>query len=52
MTIDPACGVEIDLDEAEPTVEHAGQTYQFCSDGCADAFAADPDSYLEEPHPP
>jgi acyl dehydratase/YHS domain-containing protein len=51
MAIDPACGVEIDPGAAATTVEHAGRTYHFCSEGCADAFAADPDSYLADPHP-
>lgn len=51
MAIDPACGVEIDTEEAHATVDHAGKRYHFCSEGCADVFAADPDRYLTDPHP-
>jgi len=51
MVVDPACGVEIEPDEAARTVEHGGQLYHFCSEGCADAFAANPHDYLEDPHP-
>jgi Cu+-exporting ATPase len=38
MTVDPA--------RAAATVEHAGQTYYFCSKGCAGKFSADPVRYL------
>jgi xanthine dehydrogenase accessory factor len=29
------------------TVEHGGETYHFCGQGCADAFKDDPDRYLD-----
>jgi acyl dehydratase/YHS domain-containing protein len=51
MPVDPACGVEISSDEAATTVEYAGHSYHFCSVGCADAFVADPDACLDDPHP-
>jgi YHS domain-containing protein len=51
MAIDPVCGVEVDADEARETVDHAGETSHFCSEGCAEVFAADPDRHLKEPHP-
>lgn len=51
MAIDPACGVEIDPVEANATVDHAGKTYHFCSEGCAEVFAENPERYLSDPHP-
>lgn len=51
MVVDPACGVEIDPDTAAATVQHNDQTFYFCSTGCRDQFAADPESFLESPLP-
>ncbi|MEP7324457.1 MAG: heavy metal translocating P-type ATPase [Gemmatimonadota bacterium] len=42
---DPVCGMKVQPDGAAATVEHQGQTYYFCSTGCAAKFRADPDSY-------
>ncbi len=39
MTVDPAT--------AKASVEHAGTTYYFCCDGCAQKFRAAPDLYLK-----
>jgi Cu+-exporting ATPase len=38
MTVDPA--------RARATIEHAGNTYYFCSPGCKTKFSADPAKYL------
>jgi YHS domain-containing protein len=43
---DPVCGMTVDPSHAAATVEHAGQTYFFCSQGCAHKFRSDPGSYL------
>ncbi|MDF7664227.1 heavy metal translocating P-type ATPase [Bifidobacterium sp. ESL0763] len=43
---DPVCGMMIDPKTAAASLEHDGQTYYFCSQGCADNFAADPAKYL------
>ena len=42
---DPVCGMSVDPAKGKPTVEHAGQTYHFCCQGCADKFAADPELF-------
>jgi Cu+-exporting ATPase len=43
---DPVCGMDVDPATAEPTCEHAGETYYFCSSHCREQFAADPERYL------
>jgi len=45
MVTDPVCGMRIDDDDAAAIAEHDGVTYYFCSQGCHDAFVADPTSY-------
>lgn len=42
---DPVCGMEIESGTAAAQREHAGQTFYFCSDGCAKTFDADPHKY-------
>jgi xanthine dehydrogenase accessory factor len=44
---DPVCGMDVVVGEAAATATHEGTTYHFCGQGCADAFEADPGSYLE-----
>ncbi|MFD1571621.1 XdhC family protein [Halorubrum laminariae] len=46
--IDPVCGMTVDPTTADASVEHDGETYHFCCHGCADSFANDPASYLDE----
>ena len=46
MATDPVCGMRIDTDDAAATAEYEGTTYYFCSQGCHDAFVADPTSYV------
>ncbi len=48
---DEVCGMEIDAHSAAATVEYAGKTYYFCSEGCARSFRERPDSYVP-PRPP
>jgi len=45
--VDPVCGMEVVVGEEAATVEVAGGTYHFCGQGCADAFAADPERYID-----
>lgn len=45
---DPVCGMTFDESEAVATVEYEGTTYHFCADGCKEAFADDPERFLEE----
>jgi len=43
---DPVCGMDIDPGSAAGTVDHAGTTYHFCSQGCVDRFTTEPEKYL------
>lgn len=43
---DPVCGMAVDSASAAATVVHDGQTYLFCSKGCATRFRADPARHL------
>ena len=44
--VDPVCGMDVDPDNAAASVEHDGETYHFCCQGCADSFAEAPAEYL------
>ncbi|WP_424005341.1 permease (plasmid) [Haloarcula salina] len=35
---DPVCGMEVDPDETDYSVEHDGRTYYFCSESCEESF--------------
>ncbi len=48
---DPVCGMTVDPARAAGRVEHKGNTYYFCSKGCAAKFTADPERYLSPPPP-
>ncbi len=41
MVTDPVCRMAIEKETAAATVEHEGQTYYFCSKGCAREFQED-----------
>lgn len=43
---DPVCGMTADPSRAAATSTHEGVVYSFCSTGCRDAFAADPDAFV------
>src|SRR5258708_9591927 len=47
--LDPVCGMHVDPLKARATAEHQGQTYYFCSEGCARRFSAEPEKYLAKP---
>ena len=44
---DPVCGKDLRRADAAGAIDHHGVVYFFCSVGCRDAFAADPDSFVE-----
>jgi len=44
---DPVCGMAITPDSAAATRDHDGQTYYFCSTGCAASFDKDPATYIQ-----
>jgi Cu+-exporting ATPase len=49
---DPVCGMHVDPRNAAGTFTYQGQTYYFCSKGCAAKFQADPAKYLTaQPEP-
>jgi P-type Cu+ transporter len=46
--IDPVCGMTVDFAAGKPTFDYEGVTYHFCSKGCREKFAADPEKYLKK----
>src|SRR6266545_5065197 len=42
---DPVCGMKVAANP-EKSVEHDGQTYYFCSQGCVTKFRSNPHQYL------
>lgn len=43
---DPVCDMEFDESEAVATLDYQGNTYYFCSEGCAQKFQQDPGKYV------
>ncbi len=53
MEKDPVCGMDVETEHAQHTVEYKGKTYYFCGRGCKLDFEEDPEKYLDpnyEPH--
>jgi len=48
---DPVCAMTVDPDAGKPTFDHAGHRYHFCSAGCRDRFAAEPERYITAEDP-
>lgn len=46
--VDPVCGMTVKKAEAKATYEYKDETYYFCNVGCKDAFAKDPEKYLQK----
>jgi len=46
---DPVCGMSVDPAKAAGKIEHKDKTYYFCSKGCAERFAQEPDKFLATP---
>lgn len=44
-SIDPVCGMTVDVASARHTAEHEGATYHFCCPGCRKSFEEDPAAY-------
>src|SRR6266540_1306565 len=44
--IDPVCGMTVDPHTTRHRSEYQGHTYYFCSSGCREKFAAEPERYL------
>ncbi|MDR5729817.1 MAG: heavy metal-binding domain-containing protein, partial [Terriglobia bacterium] len=51
---DPVCGMTVSPEKAAATTDFAGQTFYFCSQGCAAKFRENPNNYLivDQPQPP
>ena len=45
---DPVCGMTVKKPEAKATFDYKGTTYYFCSAGCKEAFAKEPEKYLQK----
>lgn len=43
---DLVCGMEFDKDTSAGTFVYRSKTYYFCSLGCRDKFAKEPDKYV------
>ena len=53
IAIDPVCGMQVVIKDAQHTAEHEGTTYYFCAKGCKLDFEDDPARILAsdyEPH--
>lgn len=48
MARDPVCGMAVDVESPAATVEHGGETYVFCSAGCAESFESAPEEFLAD----
>ena len=45
--VDPVCGMTVVKANAKATFDYKGTTYYFCSLGCKEAFAKEPEKYLK-----
>ena len=48
---DPVCGMNVNPAGTKHIHEHGGKNYYFCCGHCVDKFKADPQAYLNKPHP-
>jgi xanthine dehydrogenase accessory factor len=46
MVVDPVCGMTVNMEKTQFRFEHDGTIYGFCSSGCRDRFAKDPEAFL------
>lgn len=47
IVTDPVCGMDVRIGDESATVEFEGEIYRFCATGCAEAFEAEPERFLE-----
>jgi YHS domain-containing protein len=45
--VDPVCGMTVAKAKAAASFDYKGTTYYFCSTGCRDTFAKDPEKYAQ-----
>jgi Cu+-exporting ATPase len=48
---DPVCGMSVDPATSKHRFDYRGETFHFCSAGCRNKFAADPQNYLDKTEP-
>ncbi len=46
MEKDPVCGMNVDPEKTQWTLEHEGRKYYFCREGCMKAFARGPERFI------
>jgi Cu+-exporting ATPase len=46
---DPVCDMMVAPEKAAAKIEHGGDTYYFCSKGCAEKFSREPEKFLAAP---
>ena len=49
---DPVCGMDVDTETSQLSLEHDGKTYWFCGKGCLLEFKDDPEKYLDPEYEP
>ena len=49
---DPVCGMDVDTETSQLSLEHEGRTYWFCGRGCLLEFRDNPEQYLAAGHRP
>ena len=50
VAIDPVCGMSVDVETSSYKFVHDDESFHFCSQGCHDKFAGDPEHYLSGAH--
>jgi len=48
FTVDPICGMKVQIDSAGFSYEYDNTTYYFCCDGCRELFMSKPETYLAQ----
>jgi len=44
---DPVCGMDVNTETSQLSLEHEGKTYWFCGKGCLLEFRDDPARFLD-----
>ncbi len=50
LSVDPVCGMQVDVNAGKPSSNYAGEVYHFCAERCRERFDDDPWFYLTERH--
>lgn len=51
VSIDPVCGMTVEIHDAEYVIEYDGAAFYFCCDNCKIMFLESPEKYMEQPLP-